>query len=115
MIQQELEKNNIECYPPGTKEDECKKKYVVLKQSGGTQLNTYSSETIYYDFMLYVPRNKYHLLDDFEKEVKRVLDSHPLYPMIMPTGSTDPDFYDDEIKAHMRSFMYRNTRRNKHL
>lgn len=113
-IQETLEENGFDTYPPGLKVGECKKPYIVLKQSGGNQLSNYSSETIYYDFMLYVPKNKYSYLDDFEKSVKIVLDSK-LYPMIMPTGSTDPDFYDDEVKAHMRSFMYRNTRRNKHL
>lgn len=114
MIQEELEKNKISVYPPGTKTGECKSPYVVLRQSGGMQLGNFSSETVYYDFMLYVPKNMYSELDTFEKSVKCIIDTK-LYPMLMPTGSTDPDFYDDEVKAHMRSFMYRNTRRNKHL
>ena len=115
IIQEELEKNGIEAYPPGIKVGECKKEYVVVRQSGGNQIGQLSSEQIYYDFMLYVPKNKYHTLEDFENRVKEVLDKEPIYPMLMPTGSHDPDFYDDEVKAHMRSFLYRNTRRNKHL
>lgn len=115
IIQEELEKNGIDAYPPGTHEGECKKEYVVIKQSGGMQLNNYSSEQIMYDFMLYVPKNKYHTLDDFEVRVKSILDVQPLYPMLMPTGSSTPDYYDNEVKAHMRSFMYRINKRNKHL
>lgn len=115
IVQEELEKNNIKAYPPGTQTGECKSEYVVIKQGGGTQLNNYSSEQVMFDFMLYVPKNKYHTLDEFEFRVKAVLDSKPIYPMLMPTGSTDPDFYDDEVKAHMRSFMYRINKRNKHL
>jgi len=113
-IQESLEQNGFPTYPPGLKVGECKEPYIVVRQSGGNQLNNYSSETIYFDFMLYVPKNMYSELDEFEKDVKNVLDTD-LYPTIMPTGSTNPDFYDDEVKAHMRSFMYRNTRRNKHL
>lgn len=113
-IQETLENNGISAYPPGLKDGECKKEYVVVRNAGGVQVSNYSSETIYYDFLLYVPRNKYNTLDDFERRVKKVIDTE-LYPMLMPTGSSDPDYYDDEVKAHMRSFMYRNTKRNKHL
>ena len=113
-VQKKLEENGIKTYPPATASGECKSEYVVLKQSGSSQAYNFSSEIVYYDFLLYVPKNKYQTLDDFERKVKHVLDTQ-LYPMLMPTGANTPDYYDDEIKAHMRSFNYRLTRRNKHL
>ena len=114
IIQKKFEENGIDAYPPATHKGECKKEYVVIKQSGSSQLGNNSSEIVYFDFMIYVPSNKYQTLDEFEKKVKNVIDTQ-LYPMLMPTGNNTPDFYDDEKKAHMRSFMYRIVRRNKHL
>ena len=113
-IQRKLEENNIKAYPPATKVGECKSEYVVIKESGSAQVNLYSSEYVYYQFMLYVPHNKYQTLDDFEQRVKRVLNEQ-LHPLLRSTGSNNPDFYDDELKAHMRSFTYRNIRRNKFM
>lgn len=113
-IQTALEGEGIKTYPPGAKTDECKSKYVVLKESGSARVGNFTSEYVYYDFMLYVPKNKYNTLDDFEKEVKDAINK-TVYPTIIPMGSNDSDFYDDEIKAHMRSFMYRNVRRNAYL
>lgn len=114
IIQKKLEENSIKVYPPATHKGECKEQYVVLRQSGSSQLGNFSSEIVYFDFLLYVPYNKYQTLDDFERTVKNVIDTQ-LYPMLMPTGNNTPDYYDDEIKGHMRSFKYRIVRRNKHL
>lgn len=113
-IFKELREAGVNVYPPGTHVGECKKEYVVVKQDGGAQIGKLSSEVMYYQFMLYVPQNKYQRLSEYEVEVKRILDT-ALYPMIMPTGSSMPDYYDEEVKAHMRSFQYRNNVRNKHL
>lgn len=113
-IFKELNDSKVDVYPPATKKGECTSPYVVVKQDGSTQAGTFSSEYVYYQFMLYVPHNAYDKLDDYEKEVKGILASK-LHPWLMPTGSNMPDYYDDTIKAHMRSFMYRNNVRNKHL
>lgn len=109
-----LKDNGIEVYPPATHKGECRKPYVVVKQDGSTQVGDFSSERVYYQFLLYVPQNKYQELDNFENEVKGVLATE-LYPLLMPTGSNMPDYFEEEKKAHMRSFMYTNNRRNKHL
>lgn len=114
LIQEKLEENHIKAYPPGAHKGECKENYVVIKQSGSMQIMDFSSEYVYYDFMIYVPLNKYNELDRFEKQVKKVIDEN-LYPLLVPTGSNTTDFLDDEKKAHMRSFMYRNAKRNRHL
>lgn len=114
IIFETLSKNGIEVFPPATKIGECKKPYVVLKQDGASQIKSYSSEYVYYRFMLYVPRNKYSELSIFEKDIKKILDEN-LYPLIMPAGQTETDYYDDNYNAHMRAFLYRNNVRNKHL
>lgn len=110
-----LNENGINAYPPATKQGQCKEKYVVVKYAGANQHKTYSTQKNYYEFYLYVPKNNYSILADFEAEVRAVLDKPPLYPMIMPTGSSENDYYDDNIDAHLRSFSYYNYQRVKHL
>ena len=114
QIFKKLSNSDIDIYPPATKKGECTSNYVVVKKDGSAQIGTYSSEYVYYQFMLYVPQNKYNELDEYEKKVKEVIDNE-LYPMLMPTGSDMPDYYDESVKGHMRSFTYRNNVRNKHL
>lgn len=109
-----LKENGFDVYPPATHEGECKSPYIVLKQDGATQILNYSSETVYYRFLLYVPRNMYSYLSVFEKEVKDCINEN-LTPMIMPSGQTETDFYDDNLNAHLRVFLYRNNKRNKYL
>lgn len=107
-------KNGIMCYPPATKDGECKENYIVLKQAGSVQVESYSSEWVYYMFMLYTPREKYSDFERFEREVRNII-REELYPMIKPTGLKNNDFYDDNINAHVRSFTVRATARNKML
>lgn len=109
-----LTSKGIDVFPPATKYGECKKPYVVLKQDGSSQIGDYSSERVYYRFILYVPKNKYSHLSVFEKEVKKIIDEE-LFPLIMPVGQNETDYYDDNFNAHMRSFLYSNNVRNKHL
>lgn len=115
LIYEELKKKGIDVYEPANKVGECKKPYVVVKFAGSTRYYNYSSKRNYYNFLLYVPRNMYSYLSDFEVKVKEVLDSPPLYPLIMPTGSSENDFYDDNLNAHLRIFNYYNNQRVKHL
>lgn len=114
MIFGALQSHDIEVYPPATKDGECRTKYVVVKQDGSSQVGDFSSEYVFYQFMLYVPQNKYSELSQYEWEVKKVLGDE-LFPTLIPTGSNMPDYYDKDIKAHVRSFIYRNNVRNKHL
>ena len=109
-----LKENDIEAYPPATKKGECKKEYVVIKNSGASQLFNYSTELHYVDVMCYVPQNKYTSLERFKKQVKQIIHDN-LYPRLMETGSETTDYYDEELKAHMVSFMLRNNVRNKYL
>lgn len=114
LICDKLTEKKIDVFPPATHTGECKKPYVVLKEDGSAKIKDYSSRVIYYRFMLYVPRNKYSYLDEYEKLVREILDSE-LYPLIMSTGQSESDYYDDNYNAHMRAFLYRNNVRVKHL
>lgn len=107
-------KEHFDVYPPATKKGECTKRYAVLKKSGTNRVTGLSSKQSYYEVLLYVPRNKYHELEKFKVEVEKVI-SENLFPMLMPTGYEQPDFFDDEVKAHMTSIQYRNNVRDKHL
>lgn len=113
ILSDKLVKNDIEVYPPATKNGECKKPYVVLKQDGQTNISGISSKHGYFMVMLYVPQNQYQELDRFEKKVSDVLND--LVPMIMPTGQSNTDYYDDNYNAHMRYFTYRSNIRDRFL
>lgn len=109
-----LKDYGIEAYPPATKQGECKKEYVVVKNSGASQLYDYSTELHYVDVMCYVPWNKYTNLEKFKRQVKQIIHDN-LYPRLMETGSETTDYYDEAYRAHMVSFMLRNNVRNKYL
>ena len=113
-ISDALKEHSIEVYPPALKKGECKSEYVVVKTDGSSQVGSFSSQTVYYTFMLYVPKNQYTQLERFKQIVKGVIGTD-LYPMLMPTGQETPDFYDDTVKAHMVSITYRNSVRNTQL
>jgi hypothetical protein len=106
-----LKENNIEAYPPATKKGECIKEYVVVKNAGSSQIGNYSSEVHYVDVLCYVPQNKYTELESFKNHVKQIIHNN-LYPRVMETGSETEDYYDEDIKGHMVSFILRNNVRN---
>lgn len=109
-----LKNNEIDAYPPATKKGECTKEYVVVKNAGASQLGNYSTEVHYIDVLCYVPQNKYTYLETFKNHVKEIIHNN-LYPRLMETGSETSDYYDEDVKAHMVSFMLRNNVRNKYL
>lgn len=115
LVADELIKNGIKTYPPATKIKQCTEPYVVLKLGGAYRVKTYSTQREYYQILLYVPKNQYSKMADFEERVRRVLDNPPLFPMIMPSGQTENDFFDDNIDAHLRIIIYYNYKRNRHL
>lgn len=113
-IMDALKAHRIEAYPPASKNGECIHEYVVVKEDGSSQYQSFSTEARYYTLLLYVPQHKYALLEKFKKEVKEIV-ATDLYPLLMPTGLETPSFYDDALKAHMVSVQYRNNVRNTHL
>ena len=110
-----LKEQGFDIYPPATKTGECKKPYIVLESGGGYQINNYSSQKVLYNFYLYVPKNKYSELSDYEASVKNALAQSPIYPMLLPTGQKENDYFDDNINAHLRVITYYNNVRVQHL
>lgn len=105
-IFEKLKKNKFNVYSPGTHEGECKEKYLVVKMEGSNAHTSFSTDVSYYSILVYVPRDKYSILDEYVQEVKKCMKE--LYPMIIPYGTETPSAYDDSVKAHMVSIMYKN-------
>lgn len=104
-----LSDNGVEVYTPSQKKGECTKPYVVVKTQGTDKYLQYSSTRTLYDLMCYVPKDHYTRLEPFVEKVKNLM--RDLQPMIMPTYTETPAFYDDTVKAHMISIQYRNYRK----
>lgn len=107
-------RNGIMCYAPAGKTGECKESYIVLKQAGSVQVESYSSEWVYYMIIMYMPKERYSEFERFEKRVNEII-YEELYPMIKPTGLKNNDSYDNNMNAHIRAFTVRATKRNKML
>ena len=45
------------------------------------------------------------------ESVKKVLKEN-IFPLLLPTGQEESDYYDDNYKAHMRAMLYRNVCRD---
>lgn len=108
-IYKHLSENGIEVYSPTQKEGECVAPYVVVKDAGTTQFNSFSSTQTLYDIMCYVPKDRFTLLEEYVGQVKELMKQ--LKPMIMPTYFETASFYDDTVKAHMISVQYRNMKK----
>lgn len=98
-------------YSPGTKEGECTKPYIVVKDAGASKAPSVSSTVNLYDLLLYIPKNQYSKMEPFIKEAETVMDE--LWPMIRPTHTRTTAFYDDSVKGFMVSLQYQNYVKNK--
>lgn len=109
-----LKKNGFDVFPPATKRGECRKPYIVLKGSGSSQIEQFTSRVVYIRVLLYVPQNEFSKLDGYEKSVRKVIDEQ-VYPLVKFTGQTEPDFFDDNINGHLRAMLYQYNERDKYL
>ncbi len=106
-----LKGKGYEVYAPGMKEGECTSKYIVIKYSGAVHQYNISSRQDLYDVMMYVPKTQYSKLEGFVQDVIR--DMKELAPMFTPyDNQQDPSFYDESVKAHFVSVVYRNFKKN---
>lgn len=105
---------DLPVYPPATHNGECTEPYIVVKRDGGAKIPSYSSQYQYIRIMIYVPRNQYSKLDEYQKRVENLI-QEKIFPLLLPTGQIESDYYDDNYNAHMRAMLYRNVRRNKLL
>lgn len=107
-IYSHLKSKGFDVYFPAQKVGECTSPYVVVKDMVTTKLTNFSSTITYYDIMCYVPKNAFSKLAPYVESVKEAMKE--MVPMIKPTYTETPSFYDDTIDAHMSSIEYRNVR-----
>lgn len=101
-----LKSKNFNVYPPASKLGECTETYLVLKVGGSTKSSSISTNIDIYSVLIYVPQNKYSILDSIIQDVKKAMKE--LYPMIREYGVQTPSFFEEAIKAHMVSIDYFN-------
>ena len=107
-IYNHLKQNGIDVYSPGQHQGECTSPYTVVKLAGSSQLRQFSSTQALYYLLCYVPAERYSLLEEYVNQVKDVM--RGLQPMIMPTHTETPSYYDVDVHGHMISIEYRNSR-----
>lgn len=100
-----LKNSGFDVYSPAQHEGECTSPYVVIRTSTRSRINNFSSTDTLYDFLCYVPKDSYSILESFKESVKDALKG--LYPMLVDNYYETPAFYDDTIKGHMISMEYK--------
>lgn len=102
----QLKKSGFDVYSPGIKVGDCTSPYVVVAIGSSVGHTSFSTDVDLYSVMCYVPKQAYSKLEPLVHDVEKSMAE--LEPMILPYGQKQPSFYDDGIKAHMISIMYKN-------
>lgn len=102
----QLKKSGFDVYSPGIKTGDCTSPYVVVAIGSSTEHTSFSTNIDLYSVMCYVPKQAYSKLEPLVRSVEESLKE--LVPMILPYGQKTPSYYDDTVKAHMVSIMYKN-------
>lgn len=105
-----LKNLGYDVYPPGNKEGECTKPYIVVKDAGTTKVAGISSSLALFDVMVYMPYNRYSELEEYSRKVEKDMDG--LWPMIRPAHFKTTSFYDESVKGYMVSIQYKNYQKN---
>lgn len=108
-IRDHLDSKGFKIYSPAVKTGDCTSPYIVIKYNGGSSTQ-FSTKVVYYDVMIYVPRDSYSTLGTLIEQVREAMKE--LYPLVKPSGTETPSYYDDEFKAHMYSIQYQNYIKN---
>lgn len=98
--------NEYETYYPTQKVGECESEYVVVKHEGSSEHSFASTDVDLYSILCYVPKSRYGDLEKLVQRVKKTMKK--IYPLFIPYGTQTPSYYDDSIKAHMISIVYKN-------
>lgn len=106
-----LESEGYDVYPPGIKEGEVTDVYLVVRNEGATEVFGYSTDSYFYDIMLYYPRNRYSDTDILVRQLKESMDK--LFPLVRPTRTIDAPFWDYEINGWQVSVEYVNYAKSK--
>lgn len=104
-----LKNEGFEVYFPAQKVGECISPYVVVRDATTSKYLDYSSTVTYYDLLCYIPKDHFSQLEPFVEEVKNSMKG--LVPMILPAYTQSQSYYDDSVKAHMISVLYKNYRK----
>lgn len=104
-----LKNDGFEVYFPAQKVGECISPYVVVRDATTSKYLDYSSTVTYYDLLCYIPKDHFSQLEPFVEKVKESMKE--LVPMILPTHTQTQSYYDDSVKAHMISVLYKNYRK----
>lgn len=106
-----LKVEGYDVYFPEQHVGECLKPYLVLKYSGSVPAQGVSSRADLYDIFIYVPRDKYSLLDEMvQSVVKAMVGLKPLF--FKYNDQQTASIYDDDVKAHCVSIEYANYKKN---
>lgn len=106
-----LKAEGYDVYFPEQHVGECLKPYLVLKYSGSVPAQGVSSRADLYDIFIYVPRDKYSLLDEMVQSVVKVIAG--LKPLFFKYNDQQTaSVYDDDVKAHCVSVEYANYKKN---
>lgn len=96
-------KKQYPIYPINTQKGEAKKTYLVLKFSEESKSNQNSfGSFIYFEVLVYVPSNSIAPMEDEVNKVKLLLSDVAEF-----TGRVTEDYFDDNVKAYMRSIEFK--------
>lgn len=101
-----LKESGFDVYSPGMKTGDCTAPYVVVAMGSSVEHTSFSTNIDLYSVMCYVPKQAYSKLEPLVHNVEESIKE--LAPMILPYGQRQPSYYDDTVKAHMVSIMYKN-------
>ena len=103
-IYKHLKNGGFDVYSPAQHIGECLAPYVVVRTGNTVKFNNFSSTNTTYEILCYIPRDQYSKFEAYKEDVKNCM--RGLYPEIVPTFNETPDYYDDEVNAHMVSIEY---------
>lgn len=104
-----LQDEGFNVFTPGTKTGDCLVSYLVPKKEGSSVHPGISTDVDLYSIICYVPQKKYSELESLVQQVKESMKS--IEPLFMPTGEQTPSFYDESVKGHYISIVYRNNKK----
>lgn len=113
IIYKKLKEEGIDVNSMGQRIGECEKPYVVLSNTGASPNANYSSQSVYYSVMCYVPLSMYSMVEEYVIEVKEAMKK--LFPLVRPDGIENPVTIDEDVKAYMISIEYVNYKKMNYL
>ena len=106
-LQNEFREDGIDVTFPAYEVGEATKPYIVVVYRGVDQHLAFHSTDLYsYAVQIYVPKNRYTLLEPLVRRVKRSM--REIYPMFIEEGTVSASYYDDTNQSHYVEIGYYN-------